>query len=103
MKKKREMTQEQFNKWRLYVEYIKHAETKKELMEHKGRVKELEIQNMVLRANIFRSQITQSADNVDAVKREYDTIKEELETDLGFSITNCVVDEVSLEVKDIEI
>ena len=101
-KKTKKLTEVQFYKWRLAIEKMKLSDKQKELVVTQMKVKELEVQNLTLRANIFRGSIHQSNEECNLFKHEYDKLKEELEGEIGFSLNNKVIDEITFDIKDIE-
>jgi uncharacterized protein YjaG (DUF416 family) len=100
-KKTKKLNELQYYKWRLSIEKMQHAETKKKLSENKLRQKELEVQNLTLRTNIFRGVVSQMEEEISVFRREYDTIKEEIEKELGVSLNEKIIDEITFEVKEL--
>lgn len=97
-----QLTKEQYWKWMHKIEQMKHAETayRAASLQFGMLEKDLEIQK--LRMSLFKNQVQSKKDEIDLKKAEYELIKQELETDLGISLNNTVIDEVSLEVKKLE-
>lgn len=55
-----------------------------------------------LRMAIYKQELVSFTDKVSSVKSDYDSYKKKLEDKLGYSLNNCVIDDVTFEVKKIE-
>lgn len=94
------MTPAQFWEWRESVEELMHSKTKAELMVCKHRLMEKTIEVEALRTSIFKQTVKAHQDaSLEAGKR-YDTLRAKLETDLGFTLTDKVIDELTFEVRN---
>ena len=89
----------QYWKWRLTIEEMQHASTTRDLRNLECKYKELEIQKETLHLIVLRGKLQEQVSAVAASKIEYDQIKNEIESDLGISLNNCVIDEQTWEVK----
>lgn len=52
-----------------------------------------------LKAAIFKNVVQSSQELADAEKQNYTTFRKELEQTLGFELKDCVIDEVTFEIK----
>lgn len=89
----------QYWKWRLTIEEMQHASTTQSLRSLECKYQELQIQNDTLKLSALRSKLQEQVSAVSASKIEYDQVKKEIETDLGISLSNCLIDEHTWEIK----
>ena len=95
---------EQFYMWRFKLSEMQLAEEK-----HKNDIKLLEMMNkdaeiVKLRTALFRlGTVENSKDKHSLAKKEYEAILDHLKEQLGFELKDCVVDEITFEVKKVNI
>lgn len=94
---------EQYWKWRHCIEIMNHNNTKVKL----GQLmmsfmdKDVEIQKLKLelyKLNRFKVLEEQAEDS----KKEYEALKKEIEQEIGQSLNNCVIDDNTFEVKNLD-
>lgn len=88
--------------WRFLIAEMQHAETKVKVTTQQYALMEKEVELAKMRATLFRDVInTQTSHSKDA-KAAYDEYKLELEKKLGYSLSGCVIDDVTFEVSKLE-
>jgi hypothetical protein len=93
------LTDAQYWKWRLTIEEMQHAASLRDLRNIECKYKELELQNGALQLRELRTKHNDQVKAVEASKSEYDLVKKEIETQLGVSLNQCVIDDLTWEVK----
>jgi hypothetical protein len=89
-------------KWRNKIEEMKHAETKIKAAQLMNSLMEKDVEILKLRAAIYKQTIKSHEDSHADLKKQYEEIKLELETEIGGSLNNCVIDDHTFEVKKLE-
>lgn len=97
-----QLSKEQYYKWRLYVEYMQHAETRCKLQGARVATHNMEAECHRLKHELMKNSLSDLQAEYNRSKDEYQKQREELEKELGFKMENCVVDEITLEVKKLE-
>lgn len=93
---------EMYWEWRTTIEEMDHAKTKFNLCKANAELLRRETENAALRHQLhLKTKIVESESLVDAAKKEYDNMKCKIEKDLGFSLENKMIDDLTYEVKDI--
>ena len=70
-----------------------------ELIEQKQKVIVLESNILMLKAKLMKENILNAKKENDTAMQEYEKIKEKLEKKLKIELKNCVVDEITYEIK----
>lgn len=91
----KELTPEQYWKWRLSIEEMKHAQTRCEVA--RLRVREKELERTVEGHNLKASQREHAHS-----KEEYTKVKKEIEESLGLSLNDAIIDPYTFQVKHIK-
>lgn len=84
--------------WRHKIEEMQHADTKLKLVRLTASLMEKEIETMRLKTQIYNQTIKTHEESCAARKKEYGDIKLQLENEIGHSLNNCTIDDVTLEV-----
>lgn len=93
---------EDYWRWRASISEMSRADLslKNAELQHKLLMKDADIQ--VVRAQLFMKSVIGSAkDAQDQAKKEYETIKAELEAYLGCSLNSKAIDDFTYEVRDL--
>lgn len=93
---------EQYWEWRTTIAEMQLAEERYKCgqSQHNEMSKDLEIAR--LRTFIFKQNLTTSKEKAELAKQEYTNFKEKLEKELGISLNNKAIDDVTFEIKEIE-
>ena len=96
------MKPSQYWEWKAKVTEVQFKEAKQlaEIRQFEIMQKDLEIAR--LRAMAFKNALHEHKINSDQAKKEYQEFREELSKKLGFDLKDCIVDEISFEVKKLE-
>lgn len=96
------MTKEQMYRWKASMyEYLWKEKEYECEAKHFGLLeKDLEIAR--LRSVLFKSQVQAKKDTAAEFKRRYDEVLDQLKEELGFDIKGKVIDDITLEVKDVK-
>lgn len=89
-------------KWRLSIEEMKHARTNSDKAGLEFKMKEMEIQKNQLQLLTLKEGYRLRTTEVHGKMSEYDSIKKEIEDDLGMSLNDCVIDDLTFEVKKLK-
>lgn len=96
------LTNEEFWKWKAIIEELLHAKSKILLEQRFYEIMGLKIQIEKLKQEMYREKIQLAKSNYANIEKEYKSYKEELETKLNRSLNNCVINEISYEVRDMD-
>jgi len=89
--------------WRCTIAEQKSARLKHEAMVLKLQAMEREIEIMKLRAFVFKmNEVKQSKDEVSLHDAEYDSTKKRIEEECGVELKDCVIDEITYEIKKLD-
>lgn len=88
--------------WRHLISEMQHEETKSQLVRTKAAVMEKELEIARMKSQMYKEVIKQYDANRDLAKKAYEEYRASLEQKLGFELKDCVVDEVTFEVKRFE-
>lgn len=92
-------TQLQYYKWKNKILEMFNADHTHKLAEKHFSLLEKDLEIQRLRMLLFKLEISNKASVVETIKKEYNTLREEMEQELGFSLKDTIIDEISLEVK----
>jgi hypothetical protein len=97
------LTPAQFHEWRSAIYEMQKADLHSSLMnaEYKLIQKDMELANLRGQVHI-KNKIESSREKLAETKAEYDRIKLSIEEQIGYSLNDKVIDEISLEVKDLK-
>ena len=97
MDKKNKLKPVQFYQWRLSVEQLMHAQTKKVLVEHKVAIMKKDIDIAQMKMSEVLSKLRSDVE-VKGANAEYKRLKADIEKELGRSLDNCTIDEYTFEI-----
>lgn len=96
------LTPGQYWEWRCTIEEMKTAKLYLQLMEAKKSLIQRDIKILDYEGKL-KLQTVNAAKQAEAdAKKEYERFKGELESSLGMSFENCVIDDVTYEVKKLD-
>ena len=98
-----QLTKEQYLEWRLKIEKLMHSESKVKLQNALLTNMEKDVEVQKLRAMVYKAQVRAQQDDYNIIKSEYEAHKKELENVIGMSLSDCTIDEVTYEVKKLDI
>lgn len=90
------LSPEQYFKWRLTVEEMDHVKTKVELANMSCLVRKLELEKANL--HLYRAKTTL----IPEAQEEYNSVKGEIESELGFSLNDCAIDPYTYSVRELK-
>ena len=61
-----------------------------------------EIENKKLKLALFKKTLSSASDAVKAAEKEYGEMKERIEKEIGMSLNNCVISDMTYEVKKLD-
>lgn len=85
--------------WRTTVEELKSAKLNERRIHLERELLNKEIENKKMRLALFKETVTSAQSEVLKATKEYEKMKQRIEEKVGFSINNCVIDDITLEVK----
>lgn len=85
--------------WRCSINEMDLAKKEKDIGQLKleSMAKDLEIAR--LRAGMFKQSLSSVEDKVVSTKNEYEKMKERIEKEINMSLNECVIDDITFEVK----
>jgi hypothetical protein len=92
----------QYWEWRTTISEVEIAKEKQKnvALEHKILMRDSE--NLHLRTQLFiKTKVEQVNKKVEAAQAEYDRFKAMLETELGTSLSNKLIDDITFEIRDL--
>lgn len=96
------LTYQQLNNWKTSIYEMHEAKYLAQVAELEFRLMRKDLEISDLRSNLFvKNKLDAANDRVESAKVEYERIKCELEKELGYSLNEKVIDEFSLEIKDL--
>jgi len=101
MEENKKLTGSQYWEWRTTIEEMNHSETKYNLIHTKACLMEKEIEIQKLKLMLFKQSIKNASEAYQNSKKEYDRFKSSLEKELGISLNDKLIDEVTFEVKEL--
>lgn len=93
------LTPAQYWQWREFIEEMHHAETKEKLAKMNSLLMEKDIETGKLRLMLQRIGVKDIESATKDKKKQYQDLKQELETLHGISLNSVIIDEVTFEVK----
>lgn len=93
---------DQYWEWRTTVEEMGHSETKLKLVRMSHALMEKEIENQRLKSAMYKAQIKAHEEQHNLAKKNYEELKLRIEKKIGQSLNNCVIDDVTFEVKSLD-
>lgn len=91
----------QYWEWRCTIEEMQHAKTRLEQKRLMQALMEKELEVQKLKSMIFKEQIKLEEEKHKSSMAEYDRFKAKLEKDIGRSLSNTVIDDITYEIKDL--
>lgn len=101
-KKNAKLTSEQYWNWRASVAELQTAKANYRASEFETRCLQLEAEIAQLKARIgLKIKLAEASAQIELHKEEYKRFKEKLEVEIGTSLSDKVIDDVTFEVKDL--
>jgi len=88
--------------WRCTIEELKAAKLNEKRVHLEKELKQKEIEINKLRLALFRESVSSARKGVTSAETEYEKMKQRIEDKIGMSLNNCVIDDISYEVKKLE-
>lgn len=95
------LTKEQYWEWRFKIAEMQKCQEKILAAERLGEMMRKDIEIAQLKVALYKNHVEQTRINLSSAKDEYESFKKDLTTIIGFEITDCIIDEITLEVKKI--
>ena len=91
----------QYWEWRCTIEEMQHAKTRLEQKKMIQTLMEKEIEIQKLRSMVYKDQVKAEEEKHKSSVAEYEKFKAQLEKDLGRSLNNTSIDDITYEVHDL--
>lgn len=88
--------------WRCTIEELERAKLKEKSVHQEKEIKHRDMEILKLRTALFRTEVSSARQGVIKAQDEYKRMKEKIEKEIGMSLNNCVIDDISYEVKKID-
>lgn len=88
--------------WRVHIAEWQKSQKDLELYVEKGKVLESQLENLKLKIALHKKNLNAKQNNVNEFKSEYENYRTHLENKLKIKLVNCVIDDITLEIKKIE-
>lgn len=96
------LNKDEFHQWRSSIYELHEAKHLAQLAELKLKLMQKEVDILNLQSHLFvKDEVDGSKKRAEAAKVQYDKIKESLEKSLGYSLNGAIIDEITLEVKNL--
>lgn len=96
----KKMTPAQYWEWRCTIEELKSSELNFKRVMLERQIKELEIELRKKELILFKEVVINASSDKEKIKKDYESFKTKLEEQLGCSLSNCVIDDITYEIKD---
>lgn len=96
------LTSAQYWEWRCSIEEMKSAKLNEKRIHLEKEIMNKEIENKKLRLALFKETLGAARNSVANAELEYGKFKERLELELDVDLNNCIIDEVTYELKKLE-
>lgn len=93
---------EQYWEWRFLINEMYVAEEKLKIGQLQLEMMNKDLEICRLRASLFKNSLQSLDDKKGLTKKDYLEYKERLENELGVSLNNKVIDDISFEVRELE-
>lgn len=93
------LTPEQYWEWRFKIAEMQLAERATKIVEAQHALLQKDMEILRLNTSLFRRNIDAAEATQLANKNAYQAHRTDLEEKLGFNLTDCVIDEVTYEVR----
>jgi hypothetical protein len=104
MAKAKKLTAEQYWQWRFLIAQMWNAENKELARKYQAESMNKDAVVSGLRAQLFASRDVQhAASEKEAMQKQYREYKEQLEQTLGISLNGVTIDDVTFEIKTIDL
>ena len=102
------MTEEKSNKlsagmyweWRCTIEELKSEKLNEKRVHLERELMTKDIENRKLRLTLFKNVVSNSRAEVAKATKEYEDMKRRIEEQVGHSLDNCVIDDITYEVRN---
>lgn len=100
---KPKLNREDYWEWRTTIAEFNDAKSKLELNEARLKLLQKDVELSMVKQQLHAATLVRSSrESADSAKAEYHRFKKVLEEKLGRSLDNCVIDDVTFEVKNLE-
>jgi TolA-binding protein len=96
------LTPEEYWEWMTKIENMQRRKAEAQLSEAEGKMMQLEYQNKAMQIQLHnKTRLESTRKNVEQSIGEYKAVKERIESRLGINLNEKLIDENTLEVKEI--
>ena len=93
------MSPKDYWEWRCSLEEINSAKMTVVITQQKQKLMENEAELLKLRALIYKQSVSAAIANAKKIEEDFQSYRKDLESTLGVSLEDCVVNELNYEVK----
>jgi hypothetical protein len=94
-----QLTKEQYLRWKNAILEMQNAELSKKLSEKTLALMDKQVENSQLRNILYKQEISSKMSAYDEAKKAYEETRKSIESELGVELTDCIIDEITLEIK----
>lgn len=98
----KKLTKEQYFEWRFIISEMQLSEEKFRSSSYQVEILNKDAEITRLNAKVAKQNLTTYKEKVDLAKKDYFQFKEKLEQTLDISLNNKVIDDITLEIKELE-
>lgn len=98
---KNKLSKAQYWEWRTTIEEMAHAKSKLDNKRLMYSLMDKDIEILRLKLHIYKEQVELAEKHNGDCKKEYDRCREQLEKDLGRSLKDVVIDDLTFEIKEL--
>ena len=95
------LTKDQFFKWSFHLEKLKNAKLNLALEMNKLNLQSKDIEILKLKTSLDEAKIKKFEQVLINAEKAYNETKQELEKELGLTLENVAIDDVTLEIVDL--
>lgn len=96
------LSPDQFWKWQAHLAEVQKKEAEYQSEQRYLGMLEKDLEISRLRALIFKSSLDGKKAQVNSCREKYAAVLDQIEKEVGFSISGNIIDDVTLEVKELE-
>jgi molecular chaperone GrpE (heat shock protein) len=89
--------------WRFQTEKMYHEQSKVREKRKFNAMMEKDIEIAKLKNSLYKQQIKNQEDSCREAAEEYNEMKSRMEKEIGMSLDGCSIDDITLEVRELEV
>lgn len=101
-KDKKRLTSAQYWEWRCSIEELKSSDLNFKRVMLERELKELNIELRKKELILFKEVIINASNEKEKIKKDYEVYKQNLEKEIGCSLSNKIIDDITYEIKDVD-